>query len=85
MAEAPKIDGRHFRRLGRRIIAAFEDAETKAASRAKGAASFRDAKKKREVSGLTPGQTYFLPVPRVHARRLAGLLPGREPARPLTA
>jgi hypothetical protein len=33
-------------------IAAFEDAETKAASRAKGSASFRDAKKKRVKEGL---------------------------------
>jgi hypothetical protein len=33
-------------------IAAFEDAETKAASRAKGAASFRDAKKKRVKGDL---------------------------------
>ena len=33
-------------------IAAFEDAETKAASRAKGAASFRDAKKKKVKEGL---------------------------------
>ena len=33
-------------------IAAFEDAETRAASRAKGAASFRDAKKKRVKEDL---------------------------------
>jgi hypothetical protein len=43
-------------------IEAFEDAETKAASRAKGAASFRDAKKKKVKEGLSHLRDYVQSV-----------------------